>query len=121
NLTPSQPTRYTTPTEKIYDNKMSNIKFYSVFTLILFAVLELGYAVLMLSMSDPTLGTIAFLSSLSSLSCFLLLGLGLAIPAVLLASILGWLQLALLLSGNIDPHLSREGLFTVLNTLFKKI
>ncbi|MCS5710220.1 hypothetical protein [Candidatus Berkiella aquae] len=100
---------------------MSNIKFYSVFALIFFVVLGLGYAVLMLSMSDPMLGTITFLSTLSSLSCFLLLGLGLAIPAVLLASILGWLQLALLLSGNIDPHLSREGFFTVLNTLFKKI
>lgn len=100
---------------------MSNMKFYSALALTFFIVLGVGYAILMVSIANPALATVTFLSSMSSLSCYLLLGLGLAIPAILLASILGWLQLALLLSGNIAPHLSREGFFTVLNTLFKKI
>ncbi len=101
---------------------MRNVTFYSAFALILFTVMGLGYAVLMIGIAQPQIATVALLGSMSTLSCYLLLGLGLAIPAILLASVLGWLQLALLLSGNIDPHLSREGFFTVLDTLlFKKL
>ncbi len=101
---------------------MRNVKFYGAFALILFMVMGLSYAVLMLAIAQPQVATVALLGSLSTLSCYLLLGLGLAIPAILLASVLGWLQLALLLSGNIDPHLSREGFFNVLDTLlFRKL
>lgn len=121
NLTFPYSTRYTVPNVKIDENKMNNVKFYSAFALILFTVLGLGYAVLMVSIAEPGLLNVVFLGSVSTLCCYALVGVGFAIPVVLLASILGWLQLALLLSGNIDPHLSREGLFTVLDTLFKKL
>lgn len=84
-------------------------------------ILGLSYAVFTTALIHPELGNIVFQSSLGALCCYLVLGLGLAIPVLLLAGVLGWLQLALLLAGNIDPHLSREGFFNVLNTLFNKL
>jgi hypothetical protein len=99
---------------------MNNVKFYSAFALLFFAALGLSYATLIISIGNPAVGILC-LGLLNALGCYLLLGLGLAIPLVLLASIFGWLHLVLLLSGKIDPHLSQEGFFTVLNTLFKKI
>gem|GEM_PF-4550003 len=100
---------------------MRNATFYGAFALIFFAVLGLGYTVLMACIRQPEMASIVFLGSVSTLCCYLLVGLGMAIPVMLLASILGWLQLALLLCGNIDPHLSREGFFTVLDTLFRRL
>lgn len=121
NLTFPHLARYTDPIIKIEENKMGNAKFYSAFALIFLTVLGLGYAVLMAAMAQPEVALVVFMGSISTLCCYLLIGLGMAIPVILLASILGWLQLALLLSGNIDPHLSREGFFHVLDTLFRRI
>jgi len=52
---------------------------------------------------------------------YTLLGLGLAVPLILLAILLGWIQFLLLATGNISPHLAKEDFFKVLETLFSKI
>lgn len=53
--------------------------------------------------------------------CFVLLGIGVGIPIVFLASVLGWVQFALLLSGNLDPHIAKESFWGVLKTMFNKL
>lgn len=121
NLTFPHVARYTDPIITVDIKKMRNVTFYSAFTLILFMALGLGYMVFSTALSHPELGNMILISSLATLGCYLLVGFGLAIPVLLLASVLGWLQLVLLLAGNIDPHLSREGFFNVLNTLFEKL
>lgn len=121
NLTFPHIARYTDPIITIDTKKMRNVTFYSAFALILFLVLGLSYAVFTIAPPHPELGNLLLQSSLGVLCCYLLLGLGLALPVLLLASVLGWLQLVLLLAGNIDPHLSREGFINVLNTLFQKL
>lgn len=55
------------------------------------------------------------------MSSYVFIGLGLASIVIFLTFILGWVQLALLLGGDIHPHLSEKGLLNVLSTLFNHI
>jgi hypothetical protein len=59
--------------------------------------------------------------AINLMGCFTLMGIGIGLPLVMLASFFGWVQLLLLLKGNIPPHLAREGFVKVLNTLSSKI
>ncbi|MBS0288489.1 MAG: hypothetical protein JSS07_00455 [Proteobacteria bacterium] len=92
-----------------------------------FAIVLLCFAVVLLSYTTFTLGHhyafsgLLFSQCINMLGCYLLLGIGIGLPIVILATILGWIQLVLLLSGNINPHLAKEGFFHVLNTLFSKL
>lgn len=103
------------------DTFMRNMSFYSAFTLVLLSAGLVCYSALSLISQEPTLSVLLVFQSLNFLSSFMLLGIGLGLPLVLIASILGWGQLALLLSGNINPHLGREGFINVLKILFSKI
>ncbi len=84
-------------------------------------------AIIALSFTAFSVGTgyplVALLLSqiINMLGCYALLGIGIGLPLLLLASVLSWGQLLLLLSGNIDPHLAKESFFGVLKTLFSKI
>ena len=52
---------------------------------------------------------------------YFFLGVGLSLPLVLLGTLLGWLQIILLINGSIAPHLAREGFLKALGTLSQKI
>ncbi len=95
-------------------------KFLSALSLLFVAVLLLGYTAINLGHHYAFTGLL-FSQIINMLGCYFLLGIGIGLPIVLLATILGWIQLVLLLSGNINPHLAKEGLFHVLNTLFSKL
>ncbi len=97
-----------------------NHLFFVVFTALSSAILLLVYSSFHLIHHNPDLTKIFFIQCLNPLVCYLLLG-SLGLPLVLLASIFGWVQLILLLKGNIHPHLGSEGFFNVLETLFSKI
>lgn len=69
----------------------------------------------------PYLGNIFAFQCFNTLGSYLLLGIGFGLPLIILASILGLLQILLLLKGDIHPHLGKDGFFNVLKTLFNKI
>jgi hypothetical protein len=68
-----------------------------------------------------TITALIFTQTLQILGCYALLGIGIGLPIVLLASMLGWVHLLLLVSGKIDPHLAEEGFFNVLKTLYEEL
>src|SRR5437016_54187 len=96
-------------------------KFYIALILIFITFIALSYDTFIIVTRFRELSLIFFIQSLFSLGCYLLLGVGFGLVLVLLATTLGWVQLLLLITGNIDPHLAKEGLLKVLHTLFKKI
>lgn len=100
---------------------MGKITFYCAFALISASLFLLGHTSVVLVNTHPELFSVFILQFLNIFVCYALLGIGIGLPLVLLAGTLGWLQLVLLMSGNIDPHLGSAGFFKVLNTLFSKI
>ncbi|MFI4937592.1 MAG: hypothetical protein ACHQJ6_03670 [Candidatus Berkiellales bacterium] len=100
---------------------MTKVQFYFAFILLGIVIFALMTTLWMLCHHHPEISLLFFIQSIYSLACYLLLGIGLGVPLILLATILGWVQLILLLSGNINPHLAREGFLKVLNTLFSKL
>lgn len=96
------------------------IKLFTAFILMLLAIIGLCWKIFLLTGSYPLL-SLVLMQFINTLGSYVLLGIGLGLPIVFLASVLGWVQLLLLINGNIDPHLSREGFFKVLETLFRKI
>lgn len=95
--------------------------FFILYAILILALILLGTYSWHVIAQAPDLAFILLMQWLNLLACYSLLGLGIGLPLVLLASALGWVQLLLLISGNITPHLSREGFFTVLDTLLSKI
>lgn len=91
------------------------------FFLTLLALLGIGvglsYCTWLTLNQHPALNVVFLIQSLHVLSYYVLLGLGVGIPLILLATIFGWLQVFLLISGNIDPHLGKSGFLNVLKTL----
>ncbi len=98
-----------------------NIKFYGTIALLGSLILSFCYIIGVILLPATECTSMLFIEGISLLGCYLLLGIGLGFPLVIIATILGWLQLVLLISGNINPHLAREGFFKVVNTLFSKI
>jgi hypothetical protein len=60
-----------------------------------------------------SIGWLAF----NQLGPLVLLGVGLGIPLVLLATLFGWVQLILMMNGVILPHLSSKGFIDAVYTL----
>lgn len=100
---------------------MNEFKFYGALFLTSVVLLSLCFIVFSFIHLSPEYTAIFFIQSIYSMGCFVLLGLGIGFPLVLLATILGWVQLVLLMIGNVDPHLAQEGFFKVIHTLFNKI
>lgn len=100
---------------------MRNTTFYCVFTLVLISAVMVCYTTLCMLMNEPSLKLIFICQCFNFLSSFMMLGVGLGLPLVVIASVLSWGQIALLMSGNINPHLGREGFVNVLKILFSKI
>ncbi len=73
------------------------------------------------NMVDYFPGGLLYSQLFTMLGPYVLLGIGAGIPIALLAAVMGWLQLVLLVSGNIDPHLAKESFVGVLKTLFSKL
>lgn len=99
---------------------MAHRTFYSLVFLMLLAFaggIFLNYELLQQS---PELLPLFLKHLLPLCHCTLILGFGLGLPLILIATLLGWGQLLLLVNGQISPHLGKEGLFKVLHTLFGK-
>lgn len=100
---------------------MRSFRFYSAFTWIFISASLLGFRAFSILLVEPSLWPSLFGYCFSFFNSFLCLGIGLALPLILIASILGWGQLALLIQGNINPHLAREGLVDTLGILLSKL
>lgn len=48
------------------------------------------------------------------------IGLGLGVPFALIALIFGWMQLTLLVKGQVSPHLSNAGFFETIRILLTR-
>lgn len=95
--------------------------FYGIILFLVFTIILLSYGLFILIKHEPTFSPMIILQCINTLSCYILLGVGIGLPLVILATTLGWVQLILLLSGNVSPHFAKEGFFNVLRTLFTKI
>jgi len=95
--------------------------FSSVITLICAAIIALTFAILNAIEGDPHLSALFLIQHINFIGCFSLLGIGIGVPLVMLASFFSWIQVVLLLRGNIPPHFAKEGFVRVLNTLTSKI
>jgi hypothetical protein len=100
---------------------MRSFRFYSAFTWILISASVLSFRAFSIILVEPSLQPSFFGYCFSFFNSFLCVGIGAALPFVLIASMLGWGQLALLIQGNINPHLSREGFVNTLGILLSKL
>jgi hypothetical protein len=100
---------------------MKQSYFYTIFFVLGLILIALGTLSVWIIQLHPALSGIFFIQFINMLGCFILVGIGFGIPVVLLATVLGWVQFLLLVTGTINPHLAREGLFNVLTTLFSKL
>ena len=98
---------------------MSNKFFYVglVFLIAISVLLSLQVATLL---ANKSLAVLFFSQFTNIFAGYLMLGIGIGLPMVLLAGTLSWLQILLLLAGQIDPHLGREGFVKVIRTLINK-
>jgi hypothetical protein len=100
---------------------MSNRQFYSLFFLASMLLVGIGYILDAQLHSAPHLVEYLVIQVLCALNCLSMIGIGLGLPIILIAAILGWGQLVLLMTGNVSPHFSEDGFFKVVGTLFKGI
>lgn len=100
---------------------MRNTTFYCVFTLVLISAVMVCITTLSILLNEPSLNPLFICQCFNFLSSFLMLGMGLGLPLVVIASVLSWGQIMLLVTGNIRPHLGSEGFVNVLKILFSKI
>ena len=84
-------------------------------------MIALGFGVFHTLHLHPDLFALFFVQILSILNSVMLLGIGMALPLIVLATILSWVHFILLAMGKINPHLGKEGLLNVLRTLLSKI
>ena len=113
--------QYTERLLNIDETFMRQARFYSAFTCVLISAGFLSFRVGSLLLAEPSLRSTFFCYCFSLLNTFVCFGIGIGLPLVLIASILAWAQLALLLKGNINPHLAREGLINTLGILISKL
>lgn len=99
---------------------MRSLRFYIAFTCVLISAYCLAFRVFHILVAEPLLRSSFFCQCFSCLSSFACVGIGLGLPLVLIAIILGWGQCALLIKGNVSPHLGREGLVDTLHILLSK-
>lgn len=93
------------------------IKTIFALTLMIIATVGLGFAAYSLNDSYP-ISAFLLTQSPHLLGCYVILGIGFGLPIVFLATVLGWVQLFLLLSGSISPHLARGNFSHVIKALF---
>lgn len=98
-----------------------NIVFYGLLGIYIATSAWLIQAISEVLKQDPSLLPFFFAHMLPVLQGSLILGIGFGLPLMLLSGILGWGQLLLLMHGHISPHLGKEGLLKVLNTLFSQL
>ncbi len=96
-------------------------KLITTFITLLLLVLAFSALAYHLGQNFSSFTTLLTNQAVTLLSSYFLLGLGIGLPLFALATIFGWLQFILLMTGLISPHLAREGFFKVLETLFSRI
>lgn len=116
NLTLRTPPRYTEHNLKLL---MLNtfMKFLSVYALLISVTIALTFFAWQQVHVHPELTGLFYINALGVFWAFALLGLGLGMITLFIAAIMSWLQLALLATGSIDPHLTEAGFFKVLSTI----
>lgn len=100
---------------------MRSLRFYGAFTCVFISACLLAFRVFEILLYEPTFRASFFCQCFFCLNSFAGIGIGLGLPLALIAAILGWGQLALLIKGNINPHLGREGLVNTLGILLSKL
>ena len=99
---------------------MSESKFYFIVLLLCAVFGGLCYASCLWVEQYAHLAHLLFVQILHTFGCFTLLGLGIGIPMLLVATLLGVGHIFLLLTGSVDPHLSKAGFFEAIHTLFNE-
>lgn len=103
------------------DAFMRNFSFYSALTLVAISAALVGYFSVNLIWKEPLFKLLFVYQCLTILSSYMIVGIGLGLPLIIIAATLSWGQLILLMTGNINPHLGREGFVDVLKILFNRI
>lgn len=100
------------------------MKFYSAYALLLTTALTMSILAIQVCATHAELTVLVQYLFVGLLWNFVLLGMGVGFMILLIATLFSWVQLYLLITGNIDPHLIESGFFksieTFLNQLFVK-
>ena len=98
--------------------KINNImKFLSAYALLWILAASLTLLAWQQISLNPEMSALFYINILSTAWIFAFLGIGLGLFTLIIAAIMSWLQLALLITGNIDPHLTEARFFKVLSTI----
>tara|TARA_R110002110_G_scaffold271566_1_gene486914 strand:+ start:12027 stop:12332 length:306 start_codon:yes stop_codon:yes gene_type:complete len=97
------------------------MKFISAYALLIIATTLLCAVSFQLANIYPALSPLLYLQVLSISWNFALLGLGLGIITLIIAATMSWLQVALLITGNINPHMAEAGFIKALTTFWNVI
>lgn len=97
------------------------MKFYSAYALLITAWVILSIIAMNICMANPEFTSILSILLLSTLWCFSLLGMGLGFIILLIATLFSWVQLYLLVTGSIDPHLAKSDFFKVLEIFMRML
>lgn len=95
--------------------------FYGALVTLFILGIVLGYLTGITSMLHPQLKPLLFHQWGVFLNIFALLGIGTGLPAIVIASLLGWGHFILLIKGDVAPHLAKDGFVDTLNTLLSRL
>lgn len=94
------------------------MKFISAYALLIIATVFLCIVARHLATIYPVVSPVLYIQALSIFWCFAFLGLGLGIITLIIAATMSWLQVALLMTGNIAPHMAEAGFVKALTTFW---
>ncbi len=96
----------------------NNQKFIIFYSCLILCLIGLLMAVKAVPAAEVTLDRFWGVYVISQCWALMMAGVGLMLPISLMAFGLGWLQLYLLATGQIEPHLTSEGLGPALRSIF---
>ncbi len=85
------------------------MRFISAYALLSIATASLCIVALQLVEIYPELSPALCIQALGLSWAFALLGAGIGLITLIIATAMGWLQVALLVTGNINPHMGESG------------
>jgi len=97
------------------------MRFISAYALLIIATASLCIVAFQLAEIYPELLPIIYIQALGVSWAFTLLGLGVGLVTLVIAAAMSWLQVALLVTGNINPHMGESGLVTSLTTFWQAL
>ncbi|MCS5709445.1 hypothetical protein CC99x_011110 [Candidatus Berkiella cookevillensis] len=97
------------------------MKFYSAYALLITTWVILSITAINLCVANPEFTSMLYTFLVSPLWGFSLLGMGLGFIILLIATLFSWVQLYLLITGSIDPHLAQSDFFKALEIFMKTL